>query len=177
MPHHCDCTNCDYFAGCFFDLMKSDTLSWPHNTLTESASVLTTTLWPYHMLSVLTTALWLCHTVGVLTTTMWLCHTAGVLLTVSSWSDEVWLYPVFLLGTRLQKSSKTTFTGSSYNSLEHFIFCKTWIISSFSLFTNLIFVCKRWAKKTWPPETLKCYKSKMWRPRELKLHQSVYLIR
>ena len=31
--------------GFFLGLMKSDTVLWPHNTLNESVSVLTTTLW------------------------------------------------------------------------------------------------------------------------------------
>ena len=35
---------------------------------------------------------------------------------------------------------------------------------------------ERVSLKKRPPETLKCSKSKTWRPRKLKLHRPVYLI-
>ena len=45
------------------------------------------------------------------------------------------------------------------------------------LITYLITNIKGVHKKTRSPETLKGFKSKTWRPRKLRLHQPVYLIR
>ena len=58
-----------------------------------------------------------------------------------------------------------------------------WIITcrsmNIAIQNNIWYLCclKGEQKRTRPPETLRCSKSKTWGPRMLKLHQPVYLIR
>ena len=52
-----------------------------------------------------------------------------------------------------------------------------WKGSSPAACTAALYSHKGWTNKKRLPKTLKCSKSKMWRPRKLKLHQPDYLIR